>query len=104
MKGKNNIFLEGEEGHPQQLFARATFSKSIFICKGWILKKKILERRGLRGGYDEKTRRMWLGRDIVVLGLLPLVQIMISFKLFSTVVLSQFLSSWENSVDVFTDV
>ena len=40
MKGKNNIFLEGEEGHPQQLFARATFSKSIFICKGWILKKK----------------------------------------------------------------
>ena len=61
--------------------------------------------REFRRGSDEmKSRRMWLGRDIGVVELPPLVQIMISYKLLSTVFLSQFLSSWENSVDVITDV
>ena len=50
----------------------AIFSKNIFICKGWTLKKIILEGRGFRGGMDEKMRRMRLGRDIVVVGLPPL--------------------------------
>ena len=88
MKRKYIIFLNGEEGQPQQFFLRATFSKSIFIYKGWIFKKNIGE----------------CGSDEIILWLDFLVQIMISFKLLSTVVLSQFLSSWENSVDVITDV
>ena len=31
----------------------------------------ILKGRGFRGGSDEKMRRMWLGREIVVVGLPP---------------------------------
>ena len=30
------------------------------------LKKIILKGRGFRGGLDEKMKRMWLGREIVV--------------------------------------
>ena len=33
-----------------------------------------MEGRGFRGGSDEKMRRMWLGREIVVAGLSPLVK------------------------------
>ena len=33
--------------------------------------KIILKGRGFRGGSDEKMRRMWLGREIVVAGLPP---------------------------------
>ena len=52
----------------------ARFSKkNIFICKGWTFKKKILVGQGFRGGSDEKMRRMWLGQEIVVVGLPPLV-------------------------------
>jgi len=36
-------------------------------------KRIILKGRGFRGGTDEKMRRMWLGREFVVVGLLPLV-------------------------------
>ena len=36
------------------------------------LKKIILKGRGFRGGSDDKMRRMWLGREIVVTGLPPL--------------------------------
>ena len=36
------------------------------FCKGWTLKKIILEGRGFRGGSDENMRRMWLGLDIFV--------------------------------------
>ena len=32
--------------------------------------------RGFRGGADKKIRRMWLGREIVVVGLPPLVNIL----------------------------
>ena len=35
-------------------------------------KKNILEGQGFRGGSDQKRRRMWLGREIVVPGLPPL--------------------------------
>ena len=34
----------------------------------------ILEGRGFRGGSDEKMLRMWLGLEIVVAGLPPLVE------------------------------
>ena len=37
------------------------------------IKKVKLKRRGFRGGSDEKMRRMWLGLEIVVAGLPPLV-------------------------------
>ena len=37
-------------------------------------KKIILKGRGFRGGSDQKIRRMWLGREIVMVGLPPLVQ------------------------------
>ena len=37
------------------------------------LKKIILKGRGFRGGSDEKMRRMWLAREIVVVGLPPLL-------------------------------
>ena len=33
--------------------------------------KIILEGRGFRGGSDEKIMRVWLGLEIVVVGLLP---------------------------------
>ena len=36
--------------------------------------KTILKGRGFRGGSDEKKRRMWLGREIVVVVTPPLVQ------------------------------
>ena len=39
------------------------------------LKKIILKGRGFRGGSDEKMRRMWLGLEIDVVGLPPLVQL-----------------------------
>ena len=39
------------------------------------LKKIILKERGFRGGSDEKMRRKWLGREIVVAGLPPLHQV-----------------------------
>ena len=45
-------------------------SPHIFICKGWTYKKNILEGRGFWGGSDKK-RRMWLGREIVLVGLPP---------------------------------
>ena len=32
----------------------------------------ILKGRGFQGGSDEKIRRMWLGSEIVVVGLPPL--------------------------------
>ena len=37
----------------------------------------IVERRekGFRGGSDEKMRRMWLGLEIIVSGLPPLVEL-----------------------------
>ena len=35
-------------------------------------KHMILKGPGLRGGSDEKMRRMWLGLEIVVAGLPPL--------------------------------
>ena len=63
------------------------FSPSIFYALTWPdLKKKfylreletfkhiIIEGREFRGGSDEKMRRMWLGVEIVVAGLPPLVE------------------------------
>ena len=37
------------------------------------IKKKILEEGGFQGGSDDKMRKMWLGREIVVVGLPPLL-------------------------------
>ena len=37
-------------------------------------KKIIFEGQGFRGGSDEKMRRMWLGLEIVIAGLPPLVE------------------------------
>ena len=37
------------------------------------LKHVIIEERGFRGGVEVKMRRMWLGREIDVADLLPLV-------------------------------
>jgi len=34
---------------------------------------KIIEGRGFRGGSDEKLKLIWLGREIVVAGLPPLI-------------------------------
>ena len=41
----------------------------------------IVERReeGFRGGSDEKMRRMWLGLEIVVAGLPPLVELKVLY-------------------------
>ena len=39
--------------------------------------KIILKGRGFRGGSDKKMRRMWLGREIVVVGLPPLIRLFI---------------------------
>jgi len=41
--------------------------------KDWTPKKKLKE-RGFRVGPDKKMRRMWLGREIVVVGLPPLTE------------------------------
>ena len=38
------------------------------------LKHIIIEGRGFRGGSDEKMRRMWLGLEIAVAGLSPLIE------------------------------
>ena len=45
------------------------------------IKKIILKGRGFRGGSDEKMRRMWLGREIVVVGLPPILREILSFHL-----------------------
>ena len=47
-------------------------SKIVLTSRIGNFKKKIIEGRGFRGGLDEKMRRMWLGREIVVAGLPPL--------------------------------
>ena len=39
------------------------------------LKEIIFKGRGLRGGSDEKMRRMWLGLEMFVAGLPPLVEL-----------------------------
>ena len=49
------------------------FQKKYFYLQGLDFKKNILERRGFRGGSDEKIRRMWLGLNVVVVGFPPLV-------------------------------
>ena len=52
-----------------------TWPDSLKIVLSWRirhLKKIILKGRGFRGGSDDKMRRMWLGREIVVTGLPPL--------------------------------
>ena len=41
------------------------------------LKKNNIERRGFRGGSDEKMRRMWFGPEIDVVGLPPLIDLSI---------------------------
>ena len=43
-------------------------------------KKIILEGRGFRGGSDKKMRRMWLGIEIAVAGLPPLLCSPLSLK------------------------
>ena len=48
----------------------ARFFKNSFI---WEDEKK-LNGRGFRGGSEEKMRRMWLEREIVVAGLPPLFE------------------------------
>ena len=40
-------------------------------------KKNYIERRGFRGGSDEKMRRMWFGPEIDVVGLPPLIDLSI---------------------------
>jgi len=39
-----------------------------------LMEKIILKGRGFRGGSDEKMMRMWLGREIVVVDLPPLLR------------------------------
>ena len=51
----------------------ARFKKNSFILENWKL-HIIIEGRGFRGGSDEKMRRMWLGLEIDVVGLPPLIQ------------------------------
>ena len=48
------------------------FLKIVLFRRFRHLKKKMLKGRGSRGGKDEKIKRMWLGREIVVVGLTPL--------------------------------
>jgi len=50
--------------------------KKKFILSDKTLEKIALEGRGFRGGSDEKMKRMWLGLEIVVVGLPPLVYIL----------------------------
>ena len=45
------------------------------------LKKVILKGRGFQGGLDEKMRGMWLGHEIVVVGLPPLLKHNIGVRL-----------------------
>ena len=47
--------------------------KQFYLGEFETFKHIIIERRGFRGDSDEKMRRMWLGLDIVVAGLPPLV-------------------------------
>ena len=54
--------------------ANKNIFKNIRIWKGWTFKTIVLEGQGFRGGSDEKMKRMQLRRDIVVIGLPPLVQ------------------------------
>ena len=46
------------------------------------LKKIILKGRGFRGGSDEKMRRMWLGREIVVVSHPALLQLCLETLIF----------------------
>ena len=52
----------------------ARFFKNSLYGRIRHLKKKVFRGREFRGGSDEKMRKMWLGRDIVVVNLPPLVQ------------------------------
>ena len=44
----------------------------------------MIEGLGFRGGSDEKMKRMWLGRETVVAGLFPLIQLLIDLSRFKT--------------------
>ena len=46
--------------------------KKIYLPKLETLKHIIIEGPGFRGSSDEKMRRLWLGREIVLVGLPPL--------------------------------
>ena len=51
----------------------ARFLKKLFYLQELeTLKHILIEGRVFRGGSDEKMRRMWLGREIVVASLPPL--------------------------------
>ena len=50
----------------------AGFFKIVLSGRIRHFKKIILKGRGFRSASDEKMRRMWLGREIVVVGLPPL--------------------------------
>ena len=50
----------------------ARFFKNSLFGRIRHFKKMILKGRGFQGGSDEKIRRMWLGSEIVVVGLPPL--------------------------------
>ena len=52
----------------------ARFKKIVYLRELETFKHKIIEGKEFRGGSDEKMRRMWLGREIVVAGLPPLVK------------------------------
>ena len=53
----------------------ARFKKIVLSSRIGNFLTNIIEGRGFRGGSDEKMRRMWLRKEIVVVGLPPLVQL-----------------------------
>ena len=52
---------------------KARFFKIVLSWRMRHNRKLILKGRGFQGGSDEKMRRLWLGGEIVVVGLPPLV-------------------------------
>ena len=54
---------------------RGQIKKKLYLKELETFYHKISEGRGFRGGSDEKMRRMWLGQEIDVAGLPPLVHL-----------------------------